>query len=158
MTRIGNRIRKIRIFRNMTQQQLGELIDLDNSRIRKYELGIRTPKENIIKDLAYVLSVSKYALLDPSFDSPLQTMYALFEFEEIYEFDITENNLNNKNPELNTFISLWIGKKQELNDNIIELNDYIEWKLNFERFISDWLTSQEIVNGTRYVKTYPWLG
>lgn len=72
-------------------------------------------------------------------------MYALF------EFDITENNLNNKNPELNTFISLWIGKKQEL-------NDYIEWKLNFERFISDWLTSQEIVNGTRYVKTYPWLG
>lgn len=105
------------------------------NRIRKYESGARTPKENIITELAYALSVSKYALLDPCFDSPLQTMYALFKFEEIYAFDITENKLNNKDPVLNIFISLWIEKKQELKDGKITENEYIEWKLNFEKLI-----------------------
>lgn len=77
---IGNRIRKIRKFRNMTQQQLGELIGLDNSRIRQYELNFRTPKENLLKKIATALSVNKYALLNPCFDSPILSIYALFEF------------------------------------------------------------------------------
>lgn len=131
---IGNRIRKIRKFRNMTQQQLGELIGLDNSRIRQYELNFRTPKENLLKKIAAALSVHEYALLNPCFNSPILSIYALFEFEEIYGFDITESKLNNKDPELNELMDLWTKKKQELNDGKIEENEYIEWKLNFKKY------------------------
>lgn len=131
---IGNRIRKIRKFRNMTQQQLGELIGLDNSRIRQYELNFRTPKENLLKKIAAALNVNEYALLNPCFNSPILSIYALFEFEEIYGFDITKSKLNNKDPELNELIDLWTKKKQELKDEKIEENEYIEWKLNFKKY------------------------
>lgn len=131
---IGNRIRKIRKFRNMTQQQLGEFIGLDNSRIRQYELNFRTPKENLLKKIAAALNVNEYALLNPCFNSPILSIYSLFEFEEIYGFDITKSKLNNKDPELNELIDLWTKKKQELKDEKIEENEYIEWKLNFKKY------------------------
>ena len=49
---IGERIKRIRTFRKMTQSQLGEAVGLSDVRIRQYELGNRTPKSDIIQHRA----------------------------------------------------------------------------------------------------------
>lgn len=46
---IGERIKHIRSFRKMTQSQLGEAVGLSDVIIRQYEIGNRTPKEDMIK-------------------------------------------------------------------------------------------------------------
>ena len=45
---LGEKIKRIRQFRGLTQQELGEAIGLDvrsaNTRIGQYEIGFRVPK------------------------------------------------------------------------------------------------------------------
>ena len=44
---IGDKIKKIRTFRKMTQKELSEKIGLtDQHRIVQYEKGVRVPKKN----------------------------------------------------------------------------------------------------------------
>ncbi len=45
---IGERIKRIRNFRKLTQAQLGEAVGLSDVRIRQYEIGNRTPKKDMI--------------------------------------------------------------------------------------------------------------
>ena len=49
---IGERIKRIRNFRKLTQAQLGEAVGLSDVRIRQYEIGNRTPEEDMIQELA----------------------------------------------------------------------------------------------------------
>ncbi len=41
---IGEKIKRIRQHRRMTQKELGELVDLSANRIAQYEMGYRVPK------------------------------------------------------------------------------------------------------------------
>ena len=43
---IGEKIRLYRELRGLTQDQLGELSGIYSATIRKYELGIRKPKQD----------------------------------------------------------------------------------------------------------------
>ena len=47
---IGERIKRIRNFRKLTQAQLGKAVGLSDVRIRQYEIGNRTPKEEMIQE------------------------------------------------------------------------------------------------------------
>ena len=42
---IGEKIKRIRQHRRMTQKELGELVDLSANRIAQYEMGYRVPKK-----------------------------------------------------------------------------------------------------------------
>ncbi|WP_312070397.1 helix-turn-helix transcriptional regulator [Anaerotignum propionicum] len=53
----GNRIRKIRKKRNLTQKQLGELCGIDEANIRKYELGKQNPRYETLEKIANALTV-----------------------------------------------------------------------------------------------------
>lgn len=59
---VGQRMKRIRQYRGMTQKQLGILLGFPENtadvRIAQYESGTRTPKEAVIKKLADLLSVS----------------------------------------------------------------------------------------------------
>ena len=55
---IGERIKRIRTFRKMTQSQLGEAVGLSDVRIRQYELGNRTPKADMIQQMANALDLT----------------------------------------------------------------------------------------------------
>ena len=61
---IGERIRRIRIFRKMTQSQLGEAVGLSDVRIRQYEIGNRTPKEEMIEKIAKALNCNFRSIYD----------------------------------------------------------------------------------------------
>ena len=61
---IGNRIRKYREDRKLTQIQLAELIGVSNSRLSNWEQGINRPDADSIADICLALNVSPSELLD----------------------------------------------------------------------------------------------
>lgn len=83
--RIGGRIKTIRKARGLSQVELGEMVGLTGDRIHKYETGARTPKREVLKDIAQALGVNPLALIDGvvSDSSYVGCMYALFELEEL---------------------------------------------------------------------------
>lgn len=54
---IGDNIRKLRIERNLTQKQLGELLGVSAQMIGQYETGVRNPRYPTIKRIAAALGV-----------------------------------------------------------------------------------------------------
>ena len=64
----GEKIKRIRRHRQMTQKELGEKIGLGAggaNRIAQYEMGYRIPKRELLIKMAYALKVSPLALREP---------------------------------------------------------------------------------------------
>ena len=61
---IGNRIRRFREDRKLTQIQLAEKLGVSNSRVSNWEQGINRPDADIIADICIALNVSPSELLD----------------------------------------------------------------------------------------------
>lgn len=55
---IGSKIREYRKLRKMTQEELGKRLSIGKSTIANYEKGFRSPKKEMIFQIAEVLSVS----------------------------------------------------------------------------------------------------
>ena len=76
---IGERIRFIRNLRGMTQKWLGMAVGFPERaadvRMAQYESGTRTPKENLVNELARVLEVSPSALDVPNIESYIGVMH-----------------------------------------------------------------------------------
>ena len=54
---IGEKIKRIRQHRRMTQKELGELVDLSANRIAQYEMGYRVPKKPLLNQIAEAFSL-----------------------------------------------------------------------------------------------------
>jgi len=78
---IGEKIRNARIFRNMTQAELGKLVGLSGDRIRQYENGVRNPKQPLLQSIADALHVNILALSEIDLSNEDSIMHALFELE-----------------------------------------------------------------------------
>lgn len=87
---IGERIKRIRNFRKQTQAQLGEAVVLSDIRIRQYEIGNRTPKEEMIHELAKALNCNYRSIYEPSLYAVEDVMYTLFELDEHYDMNLYE--------------------------------------------------------------------
>ena len=69
MTSIGDKIRYYRKEKGWTQKQLGEACGINESNLRKYELGKQNPKLDTLTKIAEALGVSVYALINTAFNS-----------------------------------------------------------------------------------------
>ena len=79
---MGNRIKKIRLLRGLTQKQLGDRVGLSDVRIRQYEMGIRRPKDDMLEKIAGALDVNVEAISDPHLTSHFQSLQTLFMMED----------------------------------------------------------------------------
>lgn len=82
---LGQRIRYFRQIANLTQKELAEQCDLNESTIRNYELGNRYPDFDTLSTISSVLEVSIFALMkakDPA--SPQSALKFLFDMEKYY--------------------------------------------------------------------------
>ena len=61
---IGERIRKIRTKKNLTQKQLGDLCNMADSAIRRYESDKGNPTLDTLKRIADALGVPVYHLIE----------------------------------------------------------------------------------------------
>ena len=83
---LGARIRKIRMFRNITQKELGCRLGYgENSadvRIAQYESGQRTPKQETLIRIAEILEVDVRNFLSPGTATMDELMETLFWMDE----------------------------------------------------------------------------
>lgn len=89
----GDKIKKYRKIKGITQEKLAELIDVSDSQIRKYELGIRKPKYERMLEIAKALEISVYLLIDHSINSEEDVLTVLDEIKEHYGIDIIKKYL-----------------------------------------------------------------
>lgn len=139
----GEKIKKIRLVRGMTQKELGEKVGLTDVRIRQYELNNRTPKEDLLRKIAEVLKVNYYALCEPRWNSMEELVFTLFELEEQNRLRLQLLLGNSENgqqkgvgivfeeEELQEFLKEWLIRKEKLQEGKMEEKEYEEWKRNW---------------------------
>lgn len=89
----GDRLRKAREMRKMSQEQLGRLIGVRDATINRYEKGNRHPDPNTIRRLANILDVSADYLLDNDTNDSNDNNYQLHDLPlEIQELITDPNN------------------------------------------------------------------
>jgi len=143
---VGDRIKRVRNMRGMTLKELGLAVGFDDSsadvRIAQYESGTRTPKEDMLTQIAKVLDVNFRSLYEPTLYAAEDIMYTLFELDEHYKISLSEQskkkiNITFDSKLLNDFMSEWLIRKQELSEGIITKEEYQEWKLNWPQTADD---------------------
>lgn len=143
---IGNKIKRIRNLRGLTQKEFGRLIGFDEKtadvRVAQYEAGTRTPKADLLRKMAEILDVNICYLSEPSLYSAEEIMFALFELDDNYPIKILDTP-NEKysvcfdSVLMDGFLAEWQTRKQELADGIITPEEYLEWKMNFPKTAND---------------------
>jgi transcriptional regulator with XRE-family HTH domain len=145
---IGERIRYFRDLRGLTQKELGIAVGFPeqsaDTRIAQYEVGIRTPKADLINLIANVLEISPLALAVPNVDSCLSLMHTLFALEDKYGLEINISNKDvclkvnvHKNDEavyLHEMFRVWHEATVKLKNGQISQEEYDRWRYNFSGF------------------------
>lgn len=152
---VGDRIKRIRNVRGLTQKELGFAIGFDDKtadvRVAQYESGTRTPKEDMLKKIAAALDVNYRAIYEPTLYAAEDVMYTLFELDEHYNgmqiYDVTDNSdlnypeehkaISFNNHLLDDFLKEWQLRKQELVEGKISREEYLEWKINWPQTADD---------------------
>lgn len=90
----GKRIKFFRNRKGMKQKELGELLGFlgktSDVRVAQYETEARTPKADLVKEMAQIFGVSTRAINVPNIDSYLGLMHTLFALEDMYGIKIEE--------------------------------------------------------------------
>ncbi len=79
---VGEKIKFIRVFRNLTQNELGSALgfaeNATENRISQYEKGVRTPRADIVKQFAEQFSVPTFVLQDHIDDKVTNIIMQMF--------------------------------------------------------------------------------
>ena len=146
---VGDRIKRVRNFRGMTQRELGVAIGFEfktaDVRVAQYESGTRTPKADTLRKISEVLDVNYRSLYEPTRYAAEDIMYTLFELDEHYGgmdvYDVEDHSdpfsparhkaVAFKYLILDLFMAEWQQRKKDLADGTISKAEYLEWKLNW---------------------------
>ena len=63
-TKLGLRIKELRVRNNLTQSKLAELINMETSNLSKIERGIQMPKEETLESIIKALNIDLKELFD----------------------------------------------------------------------------------------------
>ena len=162
---LGNKIRKYRLLRGLTQKELGLKVGFSettaDSRIRKYECDAMAPKVAIRQKLADALDVDLPALSDLDISSHEDVIQALFQLEDRFGMEIEKKDGrvyfsfrydNDENRTLNMFMNLWSDQKMIFfpdSQNVTEeqRKDYELWKAHFVGYASSYINDTDTEPG-----------
>lgn len=143
--RIGERIKKIRETREMSRAELGALVGLDQNRVQQYENGKRKPKIPLLKKFAAALGVETIALMDPTIESYVGAMHALFQMEDKLDMKIVKKDGcyclqfgDGRFDGINSYLSKWYEVRQELDEALPNLTDEERKKKIFDYNMFEW--------------------
>ena len=124
MATIGEKIRRIRCYRGLTQKALGSMVGLSEPAIRNYELGNRNPTYLTNSDMQDIDSVLiQLFQIDDNFPISVQN--------SVDEFGNNHYGLYFSSAMINTLLSIWHNQQQGVINGTINKSDYVEWKMNF---------------------------
>ena len=160
---LGVRIRYFRKKKGFTQKELGEAIGVNDSTIRNYELGNRTPDANTMAKIAEALDIDFYTLKSTEVNSVDSAVHALFDIEDRYGLvpdkigdniclvldqadssaypDRTDTEIS----EFNTALLSWYKARISLLDGKVDEDTYMTWKEKYPGY------SAIDENGTPYI-------
>ena len=140
----GKRIKYFRNRKGMKQKELGELLGFlgktSDVRVAQYETEARTPKADLVKEMAQIFGVSTRAINVPNIDSYLGLMHTLFALEDMYGIKIGEIDgelclqLDREHKEyqhLFTPFHAWQQMAAKLESGEISQKEYDNWRYNY---------------------------
>ena len=144
---IGKRIRFFRNRKGMTQKQLGEILGFlgktSDVRMAQYESEARTPKQDLVKEMAHIFDVSPRAITVPEIDSYIGLMHTLFALEDMYGLTIGENDgsiclsldpaVTKSHSALDDCLRSWLRQKEKLAQGEITKEQYDEWRYQYPK-------------------------
>ena len=148
---VGEKIRKYRSMKGLTQKQLGQEVGFSSatadSRIRKYESDIMSPKSDIRGKIADALDVDISALSDIDVQSFVDVMRVFFLLEEKLGMRVEDHgettslvfdNTDKNNSLLASFLYVWGDQKSRQPEETDESEEkskirdqYNRWKARF---------------------------
>ena len=135
---IGERIKKFRTTREMSQKQLAVMSGISEPAIRNYELENRRPNQKQIEKIAGVLEISAFAISDPGFETYDGLIHALFQIED--QYDLTPDIVGGRmvfrfeqNHTMTDHIELWVKEQKKLKNGEITKEEYDLWRYSFSR-------------------------
>ena len=145
---IGQRIRFFRNRKGMTQKQLGEILGFlgktSDVRMAQYESEARTPKQDLLKEMAGILGVSPYALNVPDIDTYFGLIHTLFALEDMYGMKIDkidgelclhfDKSVVSSGSTLYDMLESWQKQSAKLEAGEITKEEYDEWRYKYPEF------------------------
>lgn len=147
---LGDLLKKFRELRGFTQKSLGEKLGFDDSRIRQYESNRRTPKEDLLSDIADELKVVPEYLDDAKYPYSMdESVRLLFKMEDTLPIRIEEIEVlvddkydlkekkhaiyfsGEEGVYLDHFLKLWKEQREQYEDNYLTEEQYEDWKANW---------------------------
>ena len=139
---VGDKIRKIRTFRGMTQKELGLAVGFEekgaDNRIAQYETNYRVPKRELLDKIAEALRVDRqnfYTIAPGSAEDFMRTFFWLDEDSpgSIRLFQLVRNpgKTGASYGLVDEFMREWLLRQQELHAGEITREEYFEWKINW---------------------------
>ena len=144
---LGERIKRIRTFRRLTQRELGLKLGYEERnadvRVAQYESGYRVPKKDTLMEIARILNVNYINFITEAPDCAEDIMQTFFWLDEdnrntFHLFQLIRNpskcnasddksvryNDSDEWPE-------WWLRKEQLKSGEISEDEYFEWKINW---------------------------
>jgi len=140
-----NELMAYRDEKGMTQKQLGEILGFlgktSDVRMAQYETEARTPKHDLVKEMANIFDVSTHALTVPDIDTYTGLMHTLFALEDMYGLKIGEIDgeicLRLDKSDYSTYTSMfdmfhaWQEQAAKLEQGEITKEEYDQWRYKY---------------------------
>ena len=124
--KMGSRIKKIRLMRELTQKQLGDRVGLSDVRIRQYEMGIRRPKEDMLVKLANALDMNVSAISDPDLTFMMEDRFGAHPVKvdgDLYVSFLTGENLPGLRDSMLEYMEAWYNRYTKYQESIEDSQD-----------------------------------
>lgn len=133
----GEKLKKLRLLRNLTQRELAHMSGLTDSAIRNYELGYRSPNEKQLRKIAEALQCDPSALIDHTPISIFEFMQIIFDYEDILKIrpvvDSSTIGLIMHDTNFNDFIVEWDEMRKKHYNGEISDEEFDDWKLSYPK-------------------------
>lgn len=133
----GEKLKKLRLLRELTQKELAIKSDLTDSAIRNYELGYRSPNKKQLLKIAEALECDVSVLIDHTPISIFEFMQILFDYEDDLKIKplIEESSIGliSHDENFNDFLVEWDEmKKKHYNEEVTD-DEFEDWKLSYPK-------------------------
>ena len=141
----GKRIKFFRNRKGMKQKELGELLGFlgktSDVRVAQYETEARTPKADLVKEMAQIFDVSTRAINVPNIDSYLGLMHTLFALEDMYGLKVKnvdgqphlclDSSISAPGSSADEMLRAWMEQAGKLENGEISKEKYDEWRYKY---------------------------
>lgn len=133
----GQKLKKLRLLRDLTQKELAIKAGLTDAAIRNYELGNRSPTKEQMQKIAQALDCDISALTDHEPNSIHEFIHIVFDYEKEMKLrpliDGAASALLSHDMNFNDFLVEWDEMRKKHYNGEITDEEFEDWKLSYPK-------------------------